>query len=163
MSLVESKRFFSRSLIIYAVIQLSTYSIAFYGPYALNTSYMSAPWWRVGILIAIITGLYSALSPALLREVSIGIRMKNDSNPIYFVPVAVVLIEVVCLLVKMYYFWSIDITRFDLNLCLLGYLVAVPVLSIFFISSKEIFESIVGREYDLGYYYHCYWYYRFCC
>ncbi|MBT0720970.1 hypothetical protein HGT70_06700 [Rosenbergiella collisarenosi] len=57
---------------------------------------MSGPWWRVVTLVVIVTGLYSALSPALLREESKEIRIHGDRNPIYYVPVAVVLLGGAC-------------------------------------------------------------------
>lgn len=139
MPLVESKRFFSRPITIYAVLQMSAYLIIFYNLYALNKTVMSGPWWRVSTLIVIVAGLYSALSPALLREENKAIRMNNDSNPIYFVPVAAVLMGVVYLLAKSYYFWSFEITHQDLTVGLLGYLLVVPVLSmIIHLSEKDL-------------------------
>lgn len=139
MPLVESKKFFTKKIVAYAIAQFIFTLLIYFGLYHLNYNLMEAAWWRGILLVIILSATFNGLAPALLREESKKIRLEGERNPIYFIPIAVLLFESAIILIKMYYLWDLEITKYDISIGLLGYLLAVPTLSAFlYYTEKDI-------------------------
>lgn len=88
MPLVESKRFLTKPLKIYAISQFMIYMSVFYLAYTMSGfefENTTTKW--IIIFTAIVIAYYTALQPALVRNAIDSIRLKRELNYAYFAPV----------------------------------------------------------------------------
>lgn len=62
MPLVESKRFLTKNLIVFAVLQFFVYMAFFYVCYK-TSEYLPANWWRILLFMAVLGAIFTSLCP----------------------------------------------------------------------------------------------------
>lgn len=127
MPLVETQRFLTKRLKIYAIFQFIIYMSVFYLAYTMSVFEFedtTTKW--ITIFIAIGIAYYTALQPAFVRNAINSIRIKGELNYAYFAPVISVGVILLYLIGVFFHRGNIDFEHRDaLRICW-AYLICTP-------------------------------------
>lgn len=133
MPLVKSKRFWTRPLIIFAVLQFIFYMFCFWKLYNINifegNENNQGSLWRIFLIFACIGAIITSAGPAILRNAAESIRLKEERNYCYCSVIAPFIVWGVYLLGRAYYYWSLSISKSDIQLMFLAYVFLAPIFT----------------------------------
>lgn len=125
MPLVESKRFFTKNLIVFAILQFFVYMAFFYACYK-TSDYLPANWWRILLFMAMLGAAFTSICPAITRDNRKAIREGRESNYGYYCVVIPIVIYFVGYLFISYYNWSLELSKIHLHYLSLVYILGAP-------------------------------------
>ncbi|EDU3770871.1 hypothetical protein C4O09_004427 [Salmonella enterica subsp. enterica serovar Minnesota] len=118
MALVESKKLLTKNLIFFAVVQFVIYMLSFYFLYEIKEGNLSAKTWRILLVLSVLAAIWTSLVPAITRQKSENIRIKNSKNYSYYNMLVPLIIYIGYFIVIAYLNWSFNITKENLyELC----------------------------------------------
>lgn len=125
MPLVESKRFLTKNLIVFAFLQFFVYMAFFYACYK-TSEYLPANWWRILLFMAVLGAIFTSLCPAIARDNRKAIREGRERNYAYYCVVIPIAVYFVGYLFMSYYNWSIELSKIHLHYLSLTYIFGAP-------------------------------------
>lgn len=125
MPLVKSKRFLTKNLIVFAVLQFLVYMAFFYTCYK-TSEYLPGNWWRILLFMAVLGAIFTSLCPAFARDNRKEIREGRERNYAYYCVVIPIAVYFVGYLFMSYYNWSIELSKIHLHYLSLTYIFGAP-------------------------------------
>jgi len=115
MALVDSKKYWTKPLIAFAVMQF-VFSMIVWWVWYKNTPTFNPVIWRIGFLIGLFTSLTTSILPAAMRNRCDDIRLGGKTNFAYF---SVLVPFIVFFLYKAfisYYHWDFSFKKSDIGI-----------------------------------------------
>lgn len=133
MPLVKSQRFWTRPLIIFAVLQFIFYMFCFWKLYNINmlegNEDNQGSQWRILLIFACIGAIITSAGPAILRNAAESIRLEEEKNYCYCSVIAPFIVWGLYFLGRAYYYWSLSISKSDIQLMFLAYVFLAPIFT----------------------------------
>ncbi|EGB7013665.1 hypothetical protein H8C17_002628 [Salmonella enterica] len=116
----ENQKFWTMPLVTFAIVQFIFYLLIYCAGYYLEFSTLADKTFRVGLIVAVVLGVFTSIQPALARDEFDNIRNGKESNSIYYGVIIPFVIFIISYLAVSYYEWSFPISKKVLtNFCLL--------------------------------------------
>lgn len=130
MPLVDSEKFWTKGLKIFAVVQFPFYMFMFWLYYKIEPTGSPATW-RVVTLVAVAAGLVTSCWPAFARDNPAYSKQDNEFNPTYLSVIYPFIFFAIQKVAVSYYYWSFSFSMSDLATLCLFYLIVAPIAGFF--------------------------------
>lgn len=141
MTTVKSLRFWTKPLIVFAVLQFVFYMFCFWILYRIDSITVSGhdngQMWRIALIFAILGAIFTSAGPALARDCSDSIRLGEERNYLYYTVFLTLIIYALYILGRSYYFWSFSIDINDIYYMSVFYVFFGPIITFAGISLQK--------------------------